>query len=195
MGAMTRTGTYTALAGHLGNAVVVSSLGYSSWCLYGAVPREENLYLRGSMGCAVPLGLGVALAAPHRRVLVFEGDGSVLMNLGAMATVGAYGPVNLTVIVFDDGKYLTTGGQVTHTARGVNLRAVALACGVKRVAVAVDEADLPELVFPDESGAGASVIVVPIDGAETRPSTAGMPPPYVNSYQVMKSLAVTKIQS
>lgn len=189
MSGTTRTDCYAALGPQLGDAIVVSSLGYSSWCLYGAAHRAENLYLRGSMGCAVPLGLGIALAASDRQVLVFEGDGSVLMNLGALATVGAYGPTNLTVVIFDDGKYLTTGGQSTHTRRGTDLRAVALACGIRDVELVTEVARLSALVTGPRPAEGSRILVVRIDGAETRPHTAGMPPPYVNSYQVMQAIA------
>ena len=74
------------------------------------------------------LGLGLALAQPKRRVLVVTGDGEMLMGLGSLATIGVQKPANLTVVVIDNERYGETGMQRTHTALGVDLAAVALAC-------------------------------------------------------------------
>jgi thiamine pyrophosphate-dependent acetolactate synthase large subunit-like protein len=83
------------------------------------------------MGQAAMMGLGLALAQPKRRVLVITGDGEMLMGLGSLATIGVQKPKNLTVAVIDNERYGETGMQTTHTASGVNLAAVAKACGFK----------------------------------------------------------------
>ena len=87
----------------------------------------------GAMGSVSSIGLGLALARPDLRVVVLDGDGSLLMNLGSLATISAQRPVNLVHIVFDNRMYETTGGQPTHTAAGVNLAAIARAAGLTAV--------------------------------------------------------------
>jgi thiamine pyrophosphate-dependent acetolactate synthase large subunit-like protein len=81
------------------------------------------------MGGAAMIGLGLAIARPDRRVLVLTGDGEMLMGLGALATIGARRTRNLSVVVLDNERYGETGMQATHTAYGVDLAAVAKACG------------------------------------------------------------------
>lgn len=85
--------------------------------------------MAGAMGAAVSIGLGLALARPERRVLVVTGDGELLMNLGALATVAVTRPPNLAVICVDNGHYGETGGQRSHTSLGVDLEAIAAATG------------------------------------------------------------------
>jgi thiamine pyrophosphate-dependent acetolactate synthase large subunit-like protein len=114
-----------------GDALVVSGLGSASYDLYAAGDRDENFYLWGAMGAAVPVGLGVALAQPERSVVVVTGDGELLMALGSLATVGARRPANLTVVVLDNGHYGETGMQESHTSRGTDLVAVARGCGIE----------------------------------------------------------------
>ena len=75
------------------------------------------------------IGLGLALAQPRRRVLVVTGDGEMLMGLGALATIGVQRPANLSIVVIDNERYGETGMQTTHTAHGIDLAAVARACG------------------------------------------------------------------
>jgi thiamine pyrophosphate-dependent acetolactate synthase large subunit-like protein len=185
---LNRIRAYTALRPEFGDAVVIATLGYSAWCLYAAAHRDSNLYLRGSMGLGVPIGLGIALAAPRRRVIVCEGDGSVLMNLGALATVGACRPPNLTILVFDDGRYMTTGGQTTHTRRGTDLAQVGLAVGVSSSRTVRDEASLIEAFTEAGATPGPHIVVATCDEPESRPSPADIPPPYINVEQVRAQL-------
>ena len=86
------------------------------------------------MGMVSSIGLGVALAAPDRRVIVTDGDGSLLMNLGALATIARQSPPNLIHIVWDNHQWAETGGQPTHTSTGTNLAGIATASGIPRVA-------------------------------------------------------------
>jgi phosphonopyruvate decarboxylase len=86
------------------------------------------LYMVGSMGCVVPLALGLALARPDLRVVALDGDGAALMRLGAFATVGAYGPPNLQHLLLDNAVHDSTGGQATVSPQ-VSFAEVAAACG------------------------------------------------------------------
>ena len=98
--------------------------------MFAAGDRPENFYLWGAMGGAVPLSLGLALAQPDRSVVTVTGDGEQLMGLGALATVGAQQPPNLTIVVLDNGLYGETGRQRSHTALGTDLVTVAGGCGI-----------------------------------------------------------------
>jgi len=125
-----------------GGDPIVASLGHPAYDLYAAGDRAANFYTWGSMGLASSLGLGLALARPELRVFVLDGDGSLLMNLGSLATIGLLQPANLTVIVMDNGEYATTGGQATPTAHGADLGAVARALGIAAATTVRDEGEL-----------------------------------------------------
>ncbi len=110
------------------DAAVVSNLGVASYVLAGVADRARNVYLWGSMGVTTPVGLGLALAVDD-HVAVLDGDGSLLMSLGCLSTVGTLDPANLTVVVMDNGEYATTGGQPTPAAT-TDFAAVARDCGL-----------------------------------------------------------------
>lgn len=94
--------------------------------------REElDLPLVGCMGKASSLGLGVALGAPERQVLVLDGEGSLLMNLGSLVTIAALAPRNVVHFVFDNGAYDTSGGQPTPGSGAVDLAGLALEAGYR----------------------------------------------------------------
>ncbi len=103
--------------------------------------RAGNFYMIGSMGVAASIGLGLALAKPERRVVVFDGDGNVLMGMGTLATVGALQPRNLTHVVFDNEVYGTTGNQPSYS-RLVRLDQVAKAAGYATVERVWEREDL-----------------------------------------------------
>jgi len=104
---------------------VVASLGHPAYDLFAAGDRAANLYTWGSMGLASSIGLGLAVARPEARVFVLDGDGSLLMNLGSLATIGWLKTPNLVLIVLDNEEYATTGGQQTATAHGADIAAAA----------------------------------------------------------------------
>lgn len=120
---------------------VVGGIGNTNFDLWAAGHRPTNFYMLGSMGLAVPIALGVALAQPRRKVFALEGDGSLLMQLGALATVASLKPPNLSIIVFDNGAYQITGGQPTPAAETTDFVAAAQALGIHDAAWARDEAD------------------------------------------------------
>jgi thiamine pyrophosphate-dependent acetolactate synthase large subunit-like protein len=128
-----------------GDALTVSSLGGPSYDV-AAVQNdfEQDFPLGGAMGQAAITGLGLALAQPKRRVMVFAGDGEMLMSLGALATIGAEQPENLAVVVIDNEHYAETGMQRTHTGRGVDIAAIAAGCGFGTVRTVRTMADLEE---------------------------------------------------
>ena len=103
---------------------MVAGLGSASYDLFAAGDRDLNFYLWGAMGGAAAMGLGLAFAQPQRSVVVLTGDGEQLMGLGALATIGAHRPKNLTVVVLDNGHFGETGMQ-RSTPGGVNLARIA----------------------------------------------------------------------
>ena len=130
-----------------GDLLVVTGLGSPNWDATAAGDTPLNFPMWGAMGGAAMVGLGLALAQPDRRVLVITGDGEMLMGLGSLATIAAQAPKNLVVVVCDNERYGETGMQVTHTAYGTELSAVAAACGFPITKAAHDKAGL-EAVRP-----------------------------------------------
>ncbi|MFB6298861.1 MAG: thiamine pyrophosphate-dependent enzyme [Halobacteriales archaeon] len=110
------------------DAAIIANLGVASWVLADVEDRERNFYMRGGMGSTTPTGFGLALAIDD-DVIVLDGDGSLLMGLGALATVGEYDPSNLTVVVCNNATFGTTGGQPSLAA-GVDFAGIAEDCGI-----------------------------------------------------------------
>ena len=131
---MKRADCIGALYPELGDRLVVTIMGACAQELYDLGHRESFFYLEHAMGLASSIGLGLALNLPSERVVVLDGDGSVLMNLGGLATLARYRPSNLTHIIFDNGSLLSTGGFASHTAAGsTDLAAIARGAGCPRV--------------------------------------------------------------
>jgi len=124
---------------------VVPGLGSTTYDVASLGDDERNFYLWGAMGGAAMIGLGLALARPHLRILVLTGDGEMLMGLGSLATIGVQQPKNLAVVVFDNGVYGETGMQDSAARAHVNLAGVACACGIGDVHNATDEPALRRL--------------------------------------------------
>ncbi len=108
--------------------VLLASTGFCGRELYAIEDRPNHLYMVGSMGCVLPLALGLALARPDLRVIALDGDGAALMRLGAFATVGSYGTANLLHLLLDNGAHDSTGGQATVSPQ-LSFAGVAAACG------------------------------------------------------------------
>ena len=116
------------------NVVVVTIMGAVAAELQDIGHRPNFFYLQHAMGLASSLGLGIALSRPDLQVVVFDGDGSLLMNLGGLTTLARYRPRNLVHVVFDNESLLSVGGFPTATATGSDLAGVAAAAGVPRTA-------------------------------------------------------------
>lgn len=159
------------------DALVVTGLGSASYDVYAAGDRDENFYLWGAMGAAVPIGLGVALAQPDRSVVVVTGDGEQLMGLGSLATVGARHPANLTVVVLDNGHYGETGMQESHTGRGTDLVAVARGCGIADAFVVSEPHQVQRVIERIEARSGpafAQVLISADDPPRALPPRDGV---------------------
>jgi thiamine pyrophosphate-dependent acetolactate synthase large subunit-like protein len=103
---MNRSELTRQLVGKLANhEAVIGGIGNTNFDLWASGQRPENFYMLGSMGLAIPIALGVASAQPHRKVFALEGDGSILMQLGALGTVASTVAKNLAIIVWDNGLY------------------------------------------------------------------------------------------
>lgn len=142
---LNRSDVLRELSGLILSSIVVAPLGNTIRELYAIADQPANFYLLGSMGMPIPVGLGLALGRPE-TVIAFEGDGSCLMNLGALATVARYGPPNLRVVVFDNGAYESTGGQPSHSGKITSLRAVAKGCGIRKTREVITAGELATLV-------------------------------------------------
>ncbi|MEM7033579.1 MAG: thiamine pyrophosphate-dependent enzyme [Chloroflexota bacterium] len=131
---MKRADCIEALYPELEDRLVVTIMGACAQELYDLGHRENFFYLQHAMGLASSIGLGLAMNLPQENVVVLDGDGSVLMNMGGLATLARYRPANLTHIVFDNGSLLSTGGFASHTTSGItDLAAVAKGAGCPNV--------------------------------------------------------------
>jgi thiamine pyrophosphate-dependent acetolactate synthase large subunit-like protein len=144
---------------------VIGGIGNTNFDLWAAGRRPQNFYMLGSMGLAVPIALGGAVAQPERRFFALEGDGSLLMNLGCLATVAAVAPRNLAIIVWDNGSYQITGQQRAATSGATDIVGVARAAGIASSAWAADEADFARLVTQTLATDGPHLIAAHIDNA------------------------------
>ncbi len=131
--------------------VLIATTGFTGRELFALGDRPNQLYMVGSMGCAVSLALGLAIARPDRRVIAIDGDGAALMRLGAMTTAGFEKPPNLLHVVLDNGLHESTGGQAT-VSPGVDFCAIAAASGYPAVAATADPRTLGALVSGRKAG-------------------------------------------
>ncbi len=126
-----RTAVLAQLVDDPDRSLIVCGLGTAAFDAARLTGDGSNLFpIDGAMGAAVSVGLGLALAQPDRAVLVITGDGELLMNLGALATVAVQAPPNLSILCLDNGVWGLTGAQPTHTSHGVDLTAIAAGCGI-----------------------------------------------------------------
>lgn len=142
---------------------VVGGIGNTNFDLWAAGRRPQNFYMLGSMGLAIPIALGVALAQPQRRTFALEGDGSLLMQLGCLATVGQLKPKNLIMVVMDNGLYQITGSQPRPGAGISDFVAIARGAGVAQAAWAADEEEFDRLIDQALAQDGPTLIAARID--------------------------------
>jgi sulfopyruvate decarboxylase subunit beta len=131
---MLRIEAMQAIYDRLERCVVVTIMGAVAAELQSIGHRPNFFYLQHAMGLASSMGLGIALSRPELQVVVFDGDGSVLMNLGGLTTLARYRPPNLVHVVFDNESLLSVGGFPTATSTGSDLAGIAQAAGIPRTA-------------------------------------------------------------
>jgi sulfopyruvate decarboxylase subunit beta len=167
-----RADYYKVLADTLpANALVVTSLGNASYLWAAMHHAPENFYIEDAMGLALPLALGLAIAQPARPVVVVEGDGAVLMHLGALVTVGAVAPDNLTVLLIQNGVHAASGGQALTNA-ALDLAELARSTGIARATNVATPQAFASAIGSATAGHGAQVLVL-----STEPDVEVVRPP------------------
>src|SRR5438445_4917581 len=137
---MLRSDALQAIYPELEDRIVITIMGAVAAELYSLGDRANFFYLEHAMGLASSMGLGIALSMPEHQVIVLDGDGSLLMNLGTLSTMARYKPGNLLHIVFDTESLLSVGGFPTATTTGTDLAGIAPASGIP----CVIEANTPD---------------------------------------------------
>ena len=166
--ALDRRDAIPQIVGDHRDFLIVSGLAGTAQDFADLTKESANSFIfGGAMGGALMTGFGLALAQPTRQVLVAAGDGDVLMSLGSLATIGAHAPKNLAILCVDNELYGETGNQQTHTGMGVDLRTIALGCGIK-TSIEVKEASQ----FGDASrairGVGPTFVLIKVDGGPSK---------------------------
>ena len=147
----------------LEDKLVVTIMGACAQELYNLGHRENFFYLQHAMGLASSIGLGLAMHLPEERVVVLDGDGTVLMNLGTLTTLARYRPKNLIHIIFDNGSLLSTGGFDSQTTAGItDLAQIATGAGVEHVAMVETPLQFGEAVLEAFERNDLSVIVAKV---------------------------------
>ncbi|MGF1597977.1 MAG: thiamine pyrophosphate-dependent enzyme [Acidimicrobiales bacterium] len=158
-GRLDRRRVTAALLADRHDLLVVAGLGAPAWDVTAAGDHDLTFPLWGAMGGAAMIGLGLALAQRERRVLVVTGDGEQLMGLTALATIASARPLNLGIAVLDNERYGETGMQLSATATGTDLAAVASACGFPAATTVTDEPDVPSAVDLLRRAPGPALVV------------------------------------
>lgn len=164
-----------------GEAAVVTGLGSPTYDAFAAGDTPRNFYLWGAMGGATMLGLGVALAQPDRRVVVWTGDGEMLMGLGSLATIAVARPRNLAIVVVDNEHYGETGMQRAHTGHGVDLAAIARGAGFETADTVRSEEELASLSHSLFARSGLLFACVKVSTEPVPPATPSLDGPYLRT--------------
>ena len=150
-----------ALVGRHDDFLIVSGLAGAARDVAALTRDGAHAYtMAGAMGGAAMIGLGLALARPERRVLVVTGDGELLMNLGALATIAVINPPNLAILCVDNGHYGETGYQKSHTSLGVDLEKIATGSGIKATRTVAAECELADGARLLREGNGTAFVVL-----------------------------------
>ena len=162
-----RTTAVPAIIGEHRDFLFVAGLAGTARDLAALTDDGLHCYaLAGAMGAAVMMGLGLALARPEKKVLVATGDGELLMNVGALATVGILNPPNLAILCVDNGHYGETGWQKSHTSLGVDLEKMAIGAGIKRTCTVAAEGDIAQGARMIREGNGTSFVLLRVQPTE-----------------------------
>ena len=146
---MARREAITDIMNYIEDELIVCNIGFPSRELYDIKDRKENFYMIGSMGLASSIGFGLALARSDKDIVVIDGDGSLLMNMGSLVTIFANNPNNLTSIVIDNGAYGSTGNQDTYS-QVLDLSEIAKSVGFKN-SFKFEDIDLSEIIKSDDA--------------------------------------------
>jgi sulfopyruvate decarboxylase subunit beta len=186
-----RADYYQVLADHLPKqALVVTALGNASYLWAAMHHAPENFYFEDAMGLALPLALGLAIAQPARPVFVVEGDGAVMMHMGALVTVGAVNPGNLTVLLIQNGAHAASGGQALTNA-GLDLAKLARAAGIAHAEnIATPEAFASKMGSAKTDGARVLVLATEPDPEVVRPPISF--DPVETKHRFMSALGVPR---
>lgn len=171
---MKRIEAIQKISAQLNNELVICNIGFPSRELYTVKDSKTHFYMLGSMGMASSIGLGLSLTQ-KRKVVVLDGDGSLLMNLGSLVTIFNQNPQNLVLVVLDNECYGSTGDQCTYAAT-TDLKNIAEAVGFRKTFFFSDKIDLkpvlgaygPVLVHVKVSAGNADVPVIPMEPVEIK---------------------------
>jgi thiamine pyrophosphate-dependent acetolactate synthase large subunit-like protein len=159
--ALDRCEAVPRLVGNHEDFLIVTGLAGTSKDIAHLTNDGDHIFtMGGAMGAAVMTGLGVALAQPKRRVLVVTGDGELLMNVGALATVGVVNPPNLSIVCVDNGHYGETGYQLSHTSLGVDLEKIAAGSGISATCAVESNDELDDAAALLRRGNGACFVLL-----------------------------------
>ena len=153
-------------------ALLIDNIGIPCKELHHVCDMPANFYMLGSMGLASSIGLGLALSRPDKKVITIEGDGSILMNMGSLATIASQELDNYLLVIIDNGAYGSTGNQPTATSKGTDLAAVAKGAGNKNVYVVDSPEELRETMKSTDCG----IIVVKAEPGNTDAPVIEMTP-------------------
>lgn len=184
---MLRSTALEAIYPELAEHVVVTIMGAVAAELYQLGHRHNFFYLEHAMGLASSMGLGIALALPTEKVIVIDGDGSLLMNLGTLSTMARYRPGNLLHLVFDNESLLSVGGFPTATATGTDLAGIARASGIPNVIEAHTPESLKDAVMTAVAGDTLTTLISKVEAIG--PKSFHMDLPLLeNRFQFKRSL-------
>lgn len=185
-----RADYYRVLAKALpAEALVVTALGNASYLWAAMHHTPENFYIEDAMGLALPVALGLAVAQPARRVIVVEGDGATLMHLGALVTVGAVAPDNLTVLLIQNGVHAASGGQALTNAT-LDLAQLARSAGIERAANVATPEEFAAALGSAATGPQVLVLSTAPDVEVVRPPIAF--DPVLTKHRFMSALGVPR---
>jgi len=169
---------------YIKDEIIVCNIGFPSKELYHIKDRPKNFYMLGSMGLCSSIGLGLALSL-NKKVIAIEGDGSLLMNLGSLSTIGYTQPDNFILYLIDNSAYGSTGNQKTHTVN-TNLCGIARACGIDAVEVSQEE-NLRKVIEEALNGNKTKVIVVKVEPYNEKVGNIPLHPMYIK-FRFMESI-------
>lgn len=162
---MLRLDCLGAIYAELKNCLVVTIMGATAAELHSLGHSPNFFYLQHAMGLASSTGLGLALSLPDQKIVVFDGDGSLLMNLGSLSTMARYRPPNLVHVVFDNESLLSVGGFPTATSTGTDLEGIARAAGIPKVCTVRTVADFTTAVKNALHGKQLTTIVAKVEAS------------------------------